>query len=431
MNKGSEKTRHSRGIAAIPVLALCALVPWTGARADTTNAIYRGHDLGLPIAQAIAQIQATGSSRGQHVTLSISGSGEQLMFTEVNPDTIETETASYKNLMFEDIDVRKIGQAEGRYGMTLRAVPGTVNDHVVGTDADKPRQADRDGALGYMDFWLVDADTSRIRHLADLFATIGARLREQGLPEQAPPSKVADVDSSDAEVPHDAAAAVVPAMQLASSRITVPGPVVQPAPRTPVLTDDENVSPVSPADIPRKCLYTDQKIHQTRHHGRAMPSSPRWSAIKVGLSGGNGRISYKISPLAGEDSRQKIQFYLSNLLPVQGTVIARVILSASDGSQQALDLGVDDIAPHNTVSNDSLTKAPFDESVCITDVDITQVQACPVSDESQASSGSDPIYGCNEAAASGTVTIDGITYVKGREPKMLTAADAQAATKKP
>jgi hypothetical protein len=393
------------------MFALCA-GSFSAARADSTNAVYHGHDLGLSLKDALAQVQGTGGSRAAHVNLSISGSGDQLMFTEVNFDTIETETASYKDLEFSDVDVRKVGDTEGRYGVTLHAAAGTVNDHIVGTGAGKSAAPDRDSALGYMDFWLVDPGLTRVHHLADLLATIGARVKEQGSPAAAP-SVMADAGAA-------AAGAIATHAQAAADELEKM-PVVLPAPRIPVIEavapaaaddDDAVAEPASHG----KCLFqADKKSKHARAH--AVPAS--WSGMKQGMVSGSGRLFYKISAVHGADEHQSIQFYLGNTLPVAATVVARVILTASDGSQQSEDIGLNQLESRATKTDDSLQITPFETSACITDVDVTEVHACPLPDDNAEREDQVDIFRCNADAAAGTTKVNGITYVSGREPKSL------------
>jgi hypothetical protein len=388
----------------------------TAARADSTNAVYHGHDLGLPLRDALAQVQGIGGSRGPHINLSISGSGDQLMFTEVNFDTIETETASYKDLEFTDVDVRKVGEVEGRYGITLRAAAGSVNDHIVGIAGGKSAVPDRDSALGYMDFWLVDPDMTRVHHLADLLATIGARLQEQQSPAAAP----VVADAASAPVRNIAAHSEAAADKFEKM------PVVLTAPKIPVIeaTEPDDASASSDAAPPGKCLFQSEKKPK---HARAHYVPASWSSLKQGLVSGSGRLFYKISALHGADDHQSIQFYLGNTLPVAATVVARVILTASDGSQQAEDIGLDQLGSRATKTDDSLQITPFETSACITDVDVTELHACPLPDDNAERDDSVDIFRCNADAAAGTTTVNGITYISGREPKPLTLPPAPQA----
>jgi hypothetical protein len=400
----SMRASKRRGIAAISV-AMIGLVAttFTAARADSTNTVYHGHDLGLPLRDALAQLQGTGASSGPHINLSISGTGDQLMFTEVNFDTIETETASYKDLEFSDADVRKVGEVAGRYGITLRAAAGSVNDHVVGIAAGKSAAPDRDSALAYMDFWLVDPDMTRVHHVADLLATIGARLKEQ------PPPAAALVAEAAAPLPAIAAHAEADAEDVDKM------PVVLPAPRIPVI---EATAPEAATDAVAsgKCLFHAERKPK---HARAHYVPASWSSLKQGLVSGSGRLFYKVSAVHGADDRQSIQFYLGNTLPVAATVVARIILTASDGSQQAEDIGLDQLASRATKTDDSLQITPFETSACITDVDVTEVHACPLPDDTAERDDQADIFRCNADAAAGTTTVNGITYISGREPKSL------------
>ncbi len=427
----------SRYLPGLGLMAAMSAVP-IQAKADSTTAIYHGHDLGLPLAEAMAQVQATGSSAADHVNLSVSGSGEQVMFTEVNFDTIETETTAFRNLVFEDVDVRKIGQTDGRYGITLRAAPGSVNDHVVGLGTSNAKAPDRDSALNYMDFWLVDADTNRVRHLADLLATVGARLREQSQEGGggAAPAEAAAATANAA--PRDPGATIAAATfaataaRMAAGHVAdVPaeaesdgGPMVKPAPRIPVVAvsvpqDDDDAGP--PRTLPKKCLFTQpaRPKHAKKH---IVPSD--WGPMKEGMTAGHGGISYKISAVHGAQDHQAVEFFLTNMMKIPATVVARVILTASDGTQQAEDLGLDDVPAHSTNTDPSLTLSPFDENTCITDVDVTEVHACPLPDNNDTGGDTVDIYKCGADAAAGTVVVNGITYVRGREPKMLSISDA-------
>jgi len=383
------------------LVVLAAMVN-SAANADSLNAAYHGHDLGLSLRDAIAQVQATGGSQASHISLSVSGSGDQLMFTELNDDTIETETASYKDLEFADVDVRKVGEIEGRYGITLRAAAGSVNDHIVGLAA-KSAGANRDSALGYMDFWLVDPDMKRVRHLADLLATMGARLKEQ--------------QSSGIAAPVIAEASPTPVRAIAEHLEDAGGdvekmPVVLPAPRIPV-----TVAPADDAAPPGKCLFPAAK---TQKHAKARASAASWSTMKQATGSGSGRLSWRMSALHDPADRQSIQFYLGNTLPVPATVVARVILTASDGTRQAEDIALNQLGPRTTRTDTSLLITPFDDASCITDVDVTEVHACPLPDDTAERDDSNDIFRCNADAAAGTITIAGITYISGREPKSLT-----------
>ncbi len=399
---------RSRRFAASTGLYLLAMACGLQAKADSLGATYHGQDLGLTLREAIAQVQATGGSQASHLALSVSGSGDQLMFTEVNYDTIESETASYKDLEFSDVDVRKIGEAEGRYGVTLRAAAGSVNDHIVGIAAKSAASA-RDSALGYMDFWLVDPDMKRIRHLADLLATIGARLKQQQSPDRS-----ARVLSEGTPEPQRAIAE-----HLEEGSDEIAGmPVVLPAPRIPVasaatLDDSDAAGPASP---PGKCLFP---VGTKLKHAKSHAVAASWSAMKQTPESGNGRLSYRISALHDAADRQSIQFYLGNTLPVAATVVARVILTSSDGTQQAEDIGLNQLGGRSTKTDESLLITPFEDAACITDVDVTEVHACPLADDQEERDDSDDIFRCNADAAAGTVTRDGITYIRGREPKSL------------
>ncbi len=393
-------------IAMIALGACC----FTAARADSTNAVYHGRDLGLSLKDALLQVQGTGGSRAGHVNLSISGSGDQLMFTEVNFDTIETETASYKDLEFTDVDVRKVGEVEGRYGITLRAAAGSVNDHIVGIAGGKSAVPDRDSALGYMDFWLVDPDMTRVHHLADLLATMGARLNEQGSPAAAAPMV------ADAAAPAAPVRAIATHVGQAAADVEKM-PVVLPAPRIPVIqavaADDADDAPV--AAPTGKCLFQAEKKPK---HARAHYIPASWSSMKQGQVSGSGRLFYKIAAAHATDP-QSIQFYLGNTLPVPATVVARVIITSSDGTQQAEDIGLNELAGRATKTDESLQITPFETSACITDVDVTEVHACPLPDDNAEREDQVDIYRCNADAAAGTTKVDGITYISGREPKSL------------
>jgi len=402
-------TAHDRSLkrcaATYAGLIALAAIYHAAANADSLNAAYRGHDLGLSLRDALTQVQATGGSQASHISLSVSGSGDQLMFTELNNNTIETETASYKDLEFSDVDVRKVGEIEGRFGITLRAAAGSVNDHIVGLAA-KSATPDRDSALGYMDFWLVDPDMKRVRHLADLLATVGARLKDQKSPGISEPLM--------------AEAAPAPVRAIAEHLEDAAGdvdkmPVVLPAPRIPV-----TVAPAGEtagAAPPGKCLFPAVK---TQKHAKARASATSWSAMKQAGGSGNARLSYRMSALHDPADRQSIQFYLGNTLPVPATVVARVILTSSDGTQQAEDIALNQLAARTSRTDASLLITPFEDASCITDVDVTEVHACPLPDDTTERDDSNDIFRCNADAAAGTITIAGITYISGREPKSLT-----------
>ncbi len=412
------------GSARLASLAFCAgviclsVLPASGARADAMSSVYRGRDLGLPLRTAIYEVQATGSSHAPHTTLSISGSGDQLMFTEVSFDTIEIETATYKDLDFDTVVVRKIGDMGGRYGITLPAAAGSVNDHIVGTGKAAAAAADHDSPLGYMDFWLVDPDMSRIRHLADLLATIGARLKEQG----GAATPVADAG-------HSAGAPAVPspavsrsaadvhvdeAPEVAVERANLPAQHASPLVEAVVSGDSDR----DPIPTGGKCLFSAAKKQK---HSKQRTAASDWSNLTQGMTSPSGRIAYRISALHGADDHQSIQFFLGNALPVRGTVVARVILTSSNGSQQAEDIGLNGLPGHSIKTDESLRLTPFEDASCITDIDITEVHACPLPADDTDAEDSVAIFHCSEDAAAGTTTVNGITYVSGREPKMLTA----------
>ncbi len=392
-----------RAAAYARMVALAALVS-SAANADSLNAAYHGHDLGLSLKEAIAQVQATGGSRGSHIRLSVSGSGDQLMFTEMNDGTVETETASYKDLEFSEVDVRKVGEIEGRYGITLRAAAGSVNDHIVGMAA-KSAGPDRDSALGYMDFWLVDPGMNRVRHLADLLATVGARQKERQSPADSAP---VIAEASPAPVP-----AIAEHLEDADDNEKMP--VVLPAPRIPVTAaPTDEAAAALPAG---KCLFLAVR---TQKHAKARASATSWSMMKQAGGPGSGRLSYRVSALHNSTDRQSIQFYLGNTLPVPATVVARVILTSSDGAQQAEDIGLNQVSGRATRTDESLLITPFEDASCITDVDVTEVHACPLPDDAAERDDSGDIFRCNADAAAGTITIAGITYIRGPEPKSLT-----------
>ncbi len=402
---GTAAKCRGRAAAFAGVFVLAAMYH-SSAKADSLSAAYHGQDLGLSLKDALAQVQATGGSQASHIKLSVSGSGDQLMFTEVTYDTIETETASYKDLEFSDIDVRKVGEAEGRYGITLRAAAGSVNDHIVGIAA-KSAIPDRDSALGYMDFWLVDPDMKRVRHLADLLATVGARVQQQQSPGMSAPVM--------------AQAAPAPIQAIAEHLEDTAGdvdkmPLVLPAPRVPVtaVDDADDARPLAPSG---KCLFPAVKRQK---HMKMQANATNWSTMKQAPGAGGGRLSYRISVPHDSSDRQSIQFYLANTLPVTATVVARVILTSSDGTQQAEDIGLDQLVGRSTKTDESLLVTPFEDASCITDVDVTEVHACPLPDDTAEHDDSDDIFRCNADAAAGTTTINGITYIRGREPKSLT-----------
>jgi hypothetical protein len=397
-----------RSAAACAGLLALASIHNSTANADSLTAAYHGHDLGLSLRDAITQVQATGGSQASHMSLGVSGSGDQLMFTELNYDTIETETASYKDLDFSDTDVRKIGEIEGRYGITLRAAAGSVNDHIVGLAA-KSAAGDRDSALGYMDFWLIDPDMKRVRHLADLLATIGVRLKEQKSPGVSPPIM--------AEASPTPRPAIAEHLEDAAGDVDKM-PVVLPAPRIPVTASPaDDADDARAAAPPGKCLFPAVK---TQKHARAHAIAASWSPMKQAGGSGSGRLSYRMSALHDPADRQSIQFYLGNTLPVPATVVARVILTSSEGTQQAEDIALNQLAGRTTKTADSLLITPFEDASCITDVDVTEVHACPLPDDSAERDDSNDIFRCNADAAAGTITIAGITYIRGREPKSLT-----------
>jgi hypothetical protein len=392
--------------AALFALATVANCP---AYADSLNAAYHGHDLGLPLRAALVQVQATGGSQASHISLSVSGSGDQLMFTEMNDDTIETETASYKDLEFADVDVRKVGETQGRYGITLRAVAGSVNDHIVSI-ASKSAGSDRDLALSYMDFWLLDLDMKRVRHLADLLATLGARVKEQQSPGITAPVMV---EAAPAPV-----RAIAEHLEDASDGVDKM-PVVLAAPRVPVtIASAGETDEARTAAPPAKCLF---QAVRTQKHAKARAAVASWSTMKQTPGSGSGRLSYRISALHGPADHQSIQFYLGNALPVPATVVARVILTSSNGAQQAEDIGLNQLGSRTTKTDESLRVTPFEDASCITDVDVTELHACPLPDDSAERDDSDDIFRCNADAAAGTITIAGITYISGREPKSLTS----------
>jgi hypothetical protein len=149
-------------------------------------------------------------------------------------------------------------------------------------------------------------------------------------------------------------------------------------------------------------------------------NATNWSTMKQASGAGGGRLSYRISVPHDSSDRQSIQFYLANTLPVTATVVARVILTSSDGTQQAEDIGLDQLVGRSTKTDESLLVTPFEDASCITDVDVTEVHACPLPDDTAEHDDSDDIFRCNADAAAGTTTINGITYIRGREPKSLT-----------
>ncbi len=429
---GCDYAINGRMSGRFAVLSMCAwavclsVLPATVAHADAINSVYRGRDLGLSLMDAVSGVQVVGSSQAPHTTLSISGSGDQLMFTEISFDMIEIETASYKDLDYDTIDVRKIGELGGRYGITLPAAAGSVNDHIVRTGKAAAAAADHDSALGYMDFWLVDPDMSRVRHLADLLATIGARLKEHGIPA----ALVADADTAShaaAAVPRRGVAMhVEEAADAAEDTEKMPFPHANPAIAS-AADDADSFHAVIPTG---KCLFSAAKRQK---HGRLRSVAGSWSNLTRGLVSQSGRIFYRIAALHGPDDHQAIQFYLGNGLPVQGTVVARVILTSSNGSQQAEDIGLNSLPGHSMKTADSLRLSPFEDASCITDVDVTEVHACPLpSDESDAED-SVTIFHCSEDAAAGTTIVNGVTYVSGREPKVLSlpASTRPAASSSP
>jgi hypothetical protein len=399
---GVANASRARWLAGLTLAVALPLLP-AAARADSSSVVYEGHDLGLPLKDALAQIQATGSSRGDHINLSITGSGDLLMFTEVNGDAIETETASYKDLEFDRVEVRKIGQVDGRYGITLRAADGAVNDHIVGVGGARTSAPDRDNALGYMDFWLVDPDMSRVRRLADLFATMHARLKDTGQTEtaQAAPLMIAPSHA----VALASAGTAVRAAEIAAATHAD-------APDDADTAGDTDARTVSAA----KCLLQPPKKSRRAHVHQAAFS---WGAVKAGATSGNGRLSYRIAPLHGPDDHQQIAFSFTNMLPVPATLVARVIVTSASGEQQAENLSLTNVAARASKSDESLTLAPFDDNACITDVEVTVLRACPLPDESQAADDAQNVFNCNADAASGTTTVGGITYIAGREPKNL------------
>jgi hypothetical protein len=414
------KATNYRILKRFAGLAMCAgavclsLLPASVARADAMNAVYRGRDLGMALADAVSKVQATGSSRAPHTTLSISGSGDQFMFTEVSFDTIEIETASYKDLDFDTVDVRKVGELGGRYGITLAAAPGSVNDHIVGSGKVAAAAADHDSPLGYMDFWLVDPDMSRVRHLADLLATIGARLREQrnsvaSATDPATPAHPVAAVPTHAVVLHVEEAAENPDD---IEKVPVPraSPAIASAGADDAVLDHDAVQT-------GKCLFAPAK--RQKHGKLRSPVAAGWSNLTQGMTSQSGRISYRIAALHGPDDHQAIQFYLGNGLPVLGTVVARVILTSSNGSQQAEDIGLNSLPGHSMKTDESLRLTPFEDSSCITDVDVTEVHACPLPSDEADTEDAVSIFHCSEDAAAGTTKLNGITYVSGREPKVL------------
>jgi len=413
---------------AICTAAAClSVLPARVASADAMNAVYHGRDLGLPLMDAVARVQAIGSSRAPHTTLSISGSGDQLMFTEVSFDTIEIETASYKDLDFDTVDVRKIGELGGRYGITLPAAAGSVNDHIVGTGKAASGAADHDSALGYMDFWLVDADMSRVRRLADLLATIGARLKEHGSSSASVADSGTAAHPAPAVAKHAVAMHVEEAADAAEDTEKMPFPHANSGIASATADDADSAHDAIPTG---KCLFTSTKKQK---HGRLRNVAASWSNLTQGLVSPSGRIFYRIAALHGPDDHQAIQFFLGNALPVQGTVVARVILTSSNGSQQAEDIGLNSLAGHSMKTNDSLRLTPFEDASCITDVDVTEVHACPLPSDESDTEASVTIFHCSEDAAAGTTIINGITYVTGREPKALSlpASPRPAASSSP
>jgi hypothetical protein len=404
ISAGHGLVKSTRRLAWLAFSLALPLAP-NMARADSSSVVYQGRDLGLPLKDTLAQIQATGTTRGGDAVLSITGSGDQLVFTEVNADAVETETTSFKNLDFDDVEVRKIGQADGRYGITLRAAQGTVNDHIVGIG--KANTPDRDVALGYMDFWLADPTMGRVKHLADLFATMRARLHESG------PTETAQ------DIPP-------PAPMIAPTKAVALAPVADAAraadPATPRRPGDETQDAVDEDERPvaagGKCLFQPPRKPRRAHVRQAAFT---WGAVKAGATAGNGRLTYRIAPLHGPDDHQQIAFTFTNLLPVPATLVARVILTSSSGEQQAQNLALPNVAARATKTDESLAIAPFGDASCITDVDVSILRACPLPDDSQAIDDSQAVFNCNADAASGTTTIGNITYVAGREPKNLAA----------
>jgi hypothetical protein len=409
---GQYQPTRARRLAWLALSLALPLLPGA-AQADSSSVVYQGHDLGLPLRDALAQIQAIGSSRGDGAVLGISGSGDQLMFTEMNGDAVETETASYKNLDFGDVEVRKIGQADGRFGITLRAAQGSVNDHIVGLA--KASGPDRDNALDYMDFWLVDPGMARVKHLADLFATMRARQHETGQAETAQDiTPVTPMIAPTHAVAIASAGAAGRAAELATSR------AAEAESEAPTDADDRPVASGG------KCLLQTHAAKKPKH-GHVRQAAYSLGAVRAGATAGNGRLSYRIAPLRGADDHQQISFSFTNLLPVSATLVARVIMTSASGEQQAQNLALPNVPGRATKTDDSLTLAPFGDDSCITDVDVTILRACPLPDETEAVDDSQAIFDCNADAAAGTTTVGNITYIAGREPKNLAVPHERSA----
>jgi hypothetical protein len=256
-----------------------------------------------------------------------------------------------------------------------------------------------------MDFWLVDPGMKRVRHLADLLATVGARLKNQHVPGLSAP------------VMAEASPAPVPAIaeHLEDAEDIEKMPVVLPAPRIPVtVAPTDEAAAAAPAG---KCLFPSVRPQK---HAKARGRATSWSMMKQAGGSGSGRLSYRMSALHDSADRQSIQFYLGNTLPVPATVVARVILTSSDGAQQAEDIGLNQVGGRATRTDESLLITPFEDASCITDVDVTEVHACPLPDDDAERDDSNDIFRCNADAAAGTLSIGGITYIRGREPKSLT-----------
>lgn len=192
----------------------------------------------------------------------------------------------------------------------------------------------------------------------------------------------------------------------------------------------------------------------------------------VGQVGDGGLVTYRATEPTSPRGRQTIAFTLTNLLPVPASVGARVKLTSSDGEIQSRSIGFSHIDAGGTVADASARLVPFGDNVCIVKVEVVEVQATPLPavieppvvavakppkppaetppppepaprpepvvdlsppapppapalpppPEQVVAAPPPPVAAVNHPTAEpapGTIVINGVTFIRGREPKSL------------